>query len=664
MTTPMQPKFAWLKLRTVRLHAFSLYSLQPNIELEVRPGVMCLAGANGIGKSTFLSTVNYALTGAVPNPNREYLSAEAYFEKARDYTETFYDGRINELDRDEAAVSIMFSIHGREYLVKRRLFSVGLLESLQIKQDEELIYSGDGLVAAQNEQRYREDLCKHIGLKTFQQFVLLQHFLFTFDESRHLIFWDREVSSALLHICFGGDPEDANKADWLFREMERAGSRGRNLQYQVTGLTKRIETLEYTAKVGEGSTLDGEAAERHHRDLALAADQAVDARDQAEVLLNDAELKVMSASAEVIALRADYAKAFEQFMAGGASPARHPLVTAAIADCRCPVCQNEGVSIAKAIQAKLSATECPLCSTPIVNAGGQPTSSAALAELDKALALARRRLDEAVHAKTRLAKSLAEHREMALAAREALEKFEQANRDALAVVRSRLALLDGPIAKTLESFKEARRDLQTQRDEAYAKRDQFKQDLRVLQRRLEQRYLEAEESFVPRFKSLAKSFLGVDLDIVLEAGGASGQGVGAQLQISIRGSARRKDTQLSESQRFFVDIALRMALAQHISEPAALATLFIDTPEGSLDIAYEKRAGQMFADFVESGHDLLMTANINSSRLLQTLAESCTPDNMGIVQMTQWTELSDVQQASSELFAEAFEHIEQALQVE
>lgn len=663
MTTPMQPKFAWPELRSVRLHAFSLYSLQPNIELEVRPGVMCLAGANGIGKSTFLSTVNYGLTGAVPNPKREYLSAEAYFEKARDYTETFYDGRINELDRDEAAVSIKFSIRQREYLIKRRLFSVGLLESLEIKQDDEVIYSGDGQLAAANEQRYRDDLCEHVGLKTFQQFVLLQHFLLTFDESRHLIFWDREVSSALLHICFGGDPEDANRADWLFREMERAGSRGRNLQFQATGLTKRIETLEYSTKEGEGSTLDGETAERHHQELALAAEQAVDARDQAEVLLNDAELKVMSASAEVISLRADYSKAFERFMAGGSSPARHPLVTAAIADCRCPVCQNEGVHIAKAIQAKLSATECPLCSTPIVNAGGQPASSSALAELDKALSLAKRKLDEAVHEKTRLAASLAKQRDTALSARQALEKFEQANRDALAIVRSRLALLDGPLAKTLESFKEARRDLQKQRDEAYAKRDAFKQDLRVLQRRLQQRYLEAEEAFVPRFKNLAKSFLGMDLDILLEAGGASGEGVGAQLQINIKGSARRKDTQLSESQRFFVDIALRMALAQHISVPGALATLFIDTPEGSLDIAYEKRAGQMFADFVGSGHDLLMTANINSSRLLKTLAESCTPDNMAIVQMTQWTELSDVQQASSELFSEAFEYIEQALRV-
>jgi ABC-type cobalamin transport system ATPase subunit len=163
---------------------------------------------------------------------------------------------------------------------------------------------------------------------------------------------------------------------------------------------------------------------------------------------------------------------------------------------------------------------------------------------------------------------------------------------------------------------------------------------------------------VPRFKSLAKAFLGVDLDISMVSGSG---GVGLQLQIEIRGSARRKDSQLSESQRFFVDIALRMALAQHISDLASPATLFIDTPEGSLDIAYEDRAGQMFANFVQSGHSLLMTANINSSKLLTTLARSCTAEHMSIIQMTQWTELSDVQQQASALFRSAYAEIDGAL---
>ncbi|MBX4159251.1 hypothetical protein K4A07_19200, partial [Lactiplantibacillus plantarum] len=104
----------------------------------------------------------------------------------------------------------------------------------------------------------------------------------------------------------------------------------------------------------------------------------------------------------------------------------------------------------------------------------------------------------------------------------------------------------------------------------------------------------------------------------------------------------------------FIDIALRMSLAQQMSIETDRATLFIDTPEGSLDIAYEDRAGEMFARFVESGHSILMTANINTSLLLKTLATKCGSEFMALSQMTGWTELSDVQQNASDLFHQAY----------
>src|SRR5207237_7942840 len=48
----------------------------------------------------------------------------------------------------------------------------------------------------------------------------------------------------------------------------------------------------------------------------------------------------------------------------------------------------------------------------------------------------------------------------------------------------------------------------------------------------------------------------------------------------------------------------RYSLAQHMRGSAGGATLYIDTPEGSLDVAYESRAGERFADFVDAAHDL------------------------------------------------------------
>jgi ABC-type cobalamin transport system ATPase subunit len=129
----------------------------------------------------------------------------------------------------------------------------------------------------------------------------------------------------------------------------------------------------------------------------------------------------------------------------------------------------------------------------------------------------------------------------------------------------------------------------------------------------------------------------------------------------MRSTSRREQHQLSESQRFFLDIALRMALAQFASDQHAPATLVIDTPEGSLDIAYEARAGQMFAEFVKAGHDIIMTANVNTSQLLKKLARASGTNQMKLVRMTEWSELSDVQIEEEALFREAYAEIEAAL---
>jgi hypothetical protein len=159
---------------------------------------------------------------------------------------------------------------------------------------------------------------------------------------------------------------------------------------------------------------------------------------------------------------------------------------------------------------------------------------------------------------------------------------------------------------------------------------------------LELRYAEAEETFVPLFKDLSNLFLGIDLDIRMEPFSQ-----GLNLILDLKNTTRRHYHQLSESQRFFIDIALRMAL--------------IDTPEGSLDIAYESRAGAMLAKFALAGFQIIMTANINTSQLLIKLAGQCGRKRMRLVRMTPWVELSDVQVEEEGLFKQAFKSIENAL---
>jgi hypothetical protein len=127
----------------------------------------------------------------------------------------------------------------------------------------------------------------------------------------------------------------------------------------------------------------------------------------------------------------------------------------------------------------------------------------------------------------------------------------------------------------------------------------------------------------------------------------------------MNGTLRSRSDEVSESQRFFIDIALRMALSEFMANGPA--TILIDTPEGSLDIAYEARAGAMFSKFAEA-NKIIMTANIRSSQLVLRLAGLQRREGMQLVRMTDWTDLSEVQQSEERLFSQAYDAIEAALQ--
>jgi hypothetical protein len=191
---------------------------------------------------------------------------------------------------------------------------------------------------------------------------------------------------------------------------------------------------------------------------------------------------------------------------------------------------------------------------------------------------------------------------------------------------------------------------------SYSDRDKFFVKLQVLQDKIENAYSEAKLVFVPIFKELAKSFIGLDLDIDLKR-----EKHIQKLVLELQSTARTDSFQLSKSQRFFLDIALRMSLAIYLSTSNNPVNMLIDTPEGSLE-AYESRVGQMFANFITNyKQNIVMTANINASQLLISLAELCGNERMKFKRMLDWTDLTPVQKEGESLFEKVYMNIENAL---
>ncbi|WP_322937856.1 AAA family ATPase [Nocardioides bizhenqiangii] len=636
------------------LRNFSLYSRARTIEVAFEKSVFCLAGANGLGKSTFLSALNFAVTGTVAKPGTNFLGASKFYEDISGYSTKYFDGRISPNDHEIAEVEIELAVGTQRFHLTRGMFSPTGLRAFSITREngETIDFSGAEVTDAERHGRYVNEIIEATGLNSFAQLVFLQWFVLTFDEQRHLLFWSDRISEQALFLAFGYSAESAERAEALQRAYDSSESKVRNLQWQATGVRKRLDALE-AALGGESQSEDGDLEAEHQRML-TELDAAGAEHGELVASVQDAQARLDEAGIGEAAARQAYEEAFRERVALASAARLHPLVIAALEEQTCGICGTADVAVRDAVNDLLQSSRCPLCTSALSaeTAEGAAALATRLTELGQRLVDAGedvRSLREHVSRKVR---ALDEADARIRSARTTLETFRAANTRALLRGSGDAGVVDDARAGLRREIA----DLLQQKEQALQRRDQAIASLDVLRQDLGRRFAEMENEFVPLLQELAFEFLGVPLQVDLER-----RGHHLGLSLTLQGTQRPAADTLSESQRFFVDIALRMALARKLSSLEAPATLYIDTPEGSLDIAYEGRAGRMFGLFAGAEDHVIMTANINTSKLLLELATICRNEKMELVRMTEWSDLTSVQQDAQADFEAAYGDIEARL---
>jgi DNA repair exonuclease SbcCD ATPase subunit len=649
---PSLPKLKLPRLETVALKSFSLFTANADAEFECGDGVTCLVGANGIGKSTLLAAINYCLTGIVADPDRAYVSMEEYYTYTKSYAESFFKGRIDPEDEEESEICVTFQVGEYKYEVRRGIFETDELRSLVITDSQNQDLVPVDLSSSERHDFYIDALPKHIGLSAFDEFVFLQHFLFTFDEQRKTLFWNQRIMERVLYRAFGLEPDMALRADRLSRDWEGADSRVRNYKWEATKMRKRINEIRAQSEGIPNAERVFDNLTEQYQKLTLDFEQNSKALRSAEDSLRDTTLKLADQAVRETELQVEYAKYFDRRFGQRPPLNKHPLMLKSLADHACGFCGKSGEQATKTIAKKAKGDNCPLCESVLREPAFNEEDARRLKSIDQDLAKIKKSKAAILETIDRLREAEKVARDLWEESKEELDDFDKANKATLESLRRQLS---GKSDQTsLTDYREHLAEIEKKRKAAYEEREGYTQKLNKLQRKLESQYSQVENNFVPRFAKLAESFLGMPLTVQLDARGARD----VKLVVGVRGSMRRHEQQLSESQRFFLDIALRMALIQHMSDPDSRGGLLLDTPEGSLDIAYEKRAGELLATFAKENHQVIMTANLNSSQLLLALARECKTQKMKLCRMTDWAELSEVQQEEEGLFDKAYKVIE------
>lgn len=368
--------------------------------------------------------------------------------------------------------------------------------------------------------------------------------------------------------------------------------------------------------------------------------------------MRDADLRWTNLSASLTEAQLEYRRLFSARVQKSASVTQHPVVRTSLAEDRCAICGAN--HIGAKLKARIETGSCPLCDSPLNESPGDAEAIASLREIDKKLIALQRDMSSVLLTRQRLSAELNSAEADEASAQQEVTKFENKEAARLATPQSGGF---SAIRQEIQRLEREREEFRRQSEAHYKKRDELREKLRAHEKKLKTQYEVGSERFVPRFRELAQAFIGIPIDVELEHHqGTTVSGFGLKLRMNE--TLRSRPDEISESQRFFLDIALRMALAEFMAEGPA--TILIDTPEGSLDIAYEARAGAMFSKFAQA-NKILMTANIRSSQLVLRLAGLQGNAGMQIVRMTDWTDLSEVQQSEEKLFNEAYDLIGAAM---
>jgi hypothetical protein len=119
------------------------------------------------------------------------------------------------------------------------------------------------------------------------------------------------------------------------------------------------------------------------------------------------------------------------------------------------------------------------------------------------------------------------------------------------------------------------------------------------------------------------------------------------------GKIRPRPDSCSEAQRFFLDIAFRMAVIDYACSASGQNTTFIcETPETALDYSYINNVVSMFQAFIDRKHSLVISSNIQHDSIAGELLKKDRKNKKksSFINLLEIGQLSDVQKkAKSEL---------------
>jgi predicted nucleic acid-binding Zn-ribbon protein len=619
-------------LERIEISHYGLFpgtSERPWLDVELRPGLTLVLGANGLGKSTLISILYRLLAGPYDIPGlisglelgNARLEAKPISASSRSaFSARVADGAASATAR----VSLRLGPHA--VVIARRLRDLSLIQ-----------FTVDGTAHGTDEEAaYQPEIARLVGVWSFGDWILLlRHLVFYFEDRRALV-WDASAQRQIFRILFL-TPDTAR----TWTENERAIL---ELDSYIRNLSATLTREERSMTATEIKTQSVATVREELSSLAHLQDIDSKALAQAEDDLVDLDSRRESARLRLLTVEQEREHRFRELERARlvAISARFPsrsetaryIVSQLLTDAECLVCGNRSPAAVDSYAARISNGHCVICDSTLAASNDVPApvemADARVTAIEEALDHIRGELTSAEY-------------EADAASRQYDRCCETLGRlnTALAARSNRIDSLVKQLPPAEAAIHEQRKELTNLRGrvallkaDVLSKRETF----RLFVEDVGQAILAQSEEVKTRFHEAASGFLLEQCRLVWAPRkarlGESGETImfpafelemtGTDFTTAVR---RTGPDQVSESQREFIDLAFRMSLIA-VAAQMGSSTMVIDAPEASLDSVFAARAATVLARFSRQTLDnrLIVTSNLVEGTLIPELLAKAVPE--------------------------------------
>lgn len=622
--------------------------LFPNpVEILVppKPGPFLIIGGNGLGKTTILQSIIFAIAGGA---DKESFSDRR--DADQHWNQKYFSKRLTK--PKDAEVRVVLLIGATKIEVRRGLDSHNV-RGVQIND-------GEPTNSSKAQSLYEAAVVKATGCNTFRDFKFLIHRLCYLPEDRHSLVWDVEGQLGVsLLICGESDSDQIIRNH--IEKWREADTEMRHVHVSVTHLEERLAKAmaaqkKQPARPKKELVDDARIQFEKAKVLLTATTEAI---VEATIKLNKTTVQLHEINLSIEADEQLLDEHEERFTLScmldqeraDAALALQKLLTLK----QCPFCTQKAKELNVRAVTNVNNGLCPICGQD--HAAEIPSPK--IAELRKQLAPKFR--------KRAAFQEIMEECQNKLSGLHRQRTLQEARLDDFSAKLPRIRASDTELDTGTESIPQIRKLLV-----AYSTDHERKQTLaRLRKNELDAAYSQIAQSKAARFAEIqdrvsiyATEFLGDECTfeaVQSKAVDKTSPFAFPLLVPSFKGIRRTQSTQCSESQAFFLDIAFRMALIDLTAKYSGHSGTFIcETPENSLDLAYAENVAEMFNQFTSAGCYCFLTANLQVGGVAEPLLKKIKPlseRKLRAFNMLSHADLSNVQKKKRQRLEEQYSNL-------